>query len=60
MEDDVIVQDEPALPTESVAFRSPGDHAKARGKGPQRAVMLDPRPGATAPFETWQGMSTDR
>lgn len=58
MTDDTVAAD--ALPTEAVTFRGPKAHAEAKVRGPQRAVMLDPRQGASAPFEMWQGMTSDR
>lgn len=35
------------------AFRTPSDHAAVERKSASRGLMLDPKPGATEPFETY-------
>lgn len=35
------------------AFRAPSDHAAVERKSASRGLMLDPKPGATEPFDTY-------
>lgn len=35
------------------AFRTPSDHAAVERKSASRGLMLDPKPGATEPFDTY-------